>query len=63
MFEADRISYSFGMKVNLGNYESADFHISMSSTVKNGETPEEAMARLQKFVEDEADKKREQIKG
>jgi len=47
----DRVSYSFGRKLNLGNYESADFHISYSTDVEAGETKKDAMARAVKFVE------------
>lgn len=53
--EPDRINYSFGMKVNLGNYESADFHISLSSDLKEGETEDEAYERVRKFVQDKAE--------
>jgi hypothetical protein len=63
MKEVDRLSYSFGMKINLGNYESADFHISYSTDVREGEGQHEALARAIKFVEEEADKKYEQVKG
>lgn len=55
--EPDRISYSAGMKVNIGNYESADFHVSMSSDVSKGETSEEALARIAKFVDGALEKK------
>jgi hypothetical protein len=55
--ESDRLSYSFGMKVNMGNYQSADFHINFSSDVAEGETPSAAFARIVKFVEKESEKK------
>lgn len=58
----DRVSYTFGMKVNLGNYESADFHISLSSDVEAGESLQDAMARVQKFVEGECEKKFDELK-
>ena len=63
MAEQDRVSYSFGMKINLGNYESADFHISYSTDVKPGETRADALERAVEFIEAEADTKYEQIKG
>ncbi|NBW99425.1 hypothetical protein EBR03_07620 [bacterium] len=55
--EQDRISYSAGMKVNIGNYESADFHVSMSSDVRAKETPEQALKRIAEFVDGELEKK------
>lgn len=58
----NRISYSFGMKVNLGNYESADFHISLSSDVEPHESLKQAMGRIQAFVEEECDKKFTELK-
>lgn len=60
--QPDRISYSLGMKVNLGNYESADFHISLSSDVESGETNEQALSRLQSFVEDACAREFEKLK-
>jgi hypothetical protein len=57
MPEKDRISYGFSMKVNMGNYQSADFHVSLSSDVAEGETPSAAFARIVKFVEKESEKK------
>jgi hypothetical protein len=49
--EQDRLSYSFGVKMNIGNYQSVDFHISYSSDVKEGETPDKALTRIKKYVE------------
>jgi hypothetical protein len=63
MSELDRISYAMGIKVNLGNYESADVHISFSTDVKSGETKEQALKRAAKFVENEIDKKHDELKG
>ena len=61
MSEADRVNYSYGMKVNMGNYESADFHVSLSTDVKEGETPKQALARAIKFVEAEAEVKFDEL--
>jgi hypothetical protein len=55
--QQDRISFSMGLKVNLGNYESADFHISFSSDLKEGETPKGALKRISKFVEESLEAK------
>lgn len=63
MPELDRVNYSFGHKVNLGNYESADFHISYSSDVKEDETPEEALERVRKFVEGQAEEKLDELRS
>ena len=57
----DRINYSFGMKVSLGNYQSASFLISYTSDVKDTETKEDTLKRIIKFVESEADKKRGEL--
>ena len=62
MSESDRVNYSYGMKVNLGNYESADFHMSLSSDVRVGETPEDAMERVKFFVENESEKKFDELR-
>lgn len=55
----DRISFSYGMKIGLPNYSSVDFHISMSSDVKAGETPEKALVRIKKFVDEKIEKEME----
>jgi hypothetical protein len=55
--DSDKVNYSYGMKVNMGNYESADFHISLTTDVKEGETPKQAYERAVKFVEKEAEVK------
>ena len=47
----DRISYSEGVKVNIGDYESRDVHISISTDVKEGETPKKAIQRAKKEVQ------------
>ena len=57
MSEPDRVNYSFGMKVNMGNYESSDFHISYSTDVKEDETLKQAQERAVRFVEKEAERK------
>jgi len=59
---ADRVNYSFGMKVNLGGYESADFHISLSSDVRPHESPAQALKRIQQFVSEECEKQYEELK-
>ena len=49
--EADRLSYSFGAKINIGNYQNVDFNVTYSSDIKSGETPDKAFARIKKYVE------------
>lgn len=58
----DRVSYSFGMKVNMGNYESADFHVSYSTDLKKGETAKDALARAITFVENESEVKLDELR-
>jgi len=62
MKQPDRISYSLGMKINMGNYESADLHVGLSSDVREGETQESAMKRIKKFVEAQAEKEANEIR-
>lgn len=62
MSESDRVNFSFGMKVNLGNYESADFHMSLSSDVRDDESPEQALERVKEFVENESEKKFDELR-
>src|ERR1700761_5892004 len=51
----DRVSYSFGMKLSLPEkYESVDFHINLSSDVKDGESTESAFLRVKAIVHDQA---------
>ena len=59
--QPDRISYSFGMKINMGNYESVDVHMSLSTDVAEGETQEKALKRAQKFVESKVEEKHEEF--
>ena len=47
----DRISYSEGVKVAIGDYESRDVHISYSTNVKKKETIKDAVARAKKTVQ------------
>ena len=54
--QQDRVSYSYGIKLSDGHYGSRDAHVSYSSDVKEGETKEQAMARVKTFVEQEAKK-------
>ena len=44
--ELDRISISYGRKINLGNYESADTHVSYSSDLREDESFTQAYQRV-----------------
>ena len=46
----DRISYSEGVKINIGDYESRDIHISYSSDIQKDETFNKAFLRVSKKV-------------
>ena len=59
----DRVNYSMGMKLNIGNYQSVDVHASMSSDVKDGESWNQAYLRCMTFIEEKLEKKREEIIG
>ena len=55
--QPDRLNYSMGMKLTMGNYQSIDFHFSYSSDVKPGESLEKASKRVIKYVEDQIEEK------
>jgi hypothetical protein len=46
----DRVSISLGQKINLGNYQSLDFHFSYSTDLVDGETPDDAKKRAESLV-------------
>ena len=50
--QPDRISYSEGVKVSIGDYEARDVHISYSTTIKEGENAKKAVSRARKVVQD-----------
>ena len=47
----DRVWFSDGLKMNLGDYQSADVNAGMSTDVRPGETAEQAFDRARKTVE------------
>ena len=50
----DRVWYSDGLKLNMGDYQSAEAGpVGYSSNVRPGESVEEAFARVRKVVEAE----------
>ncbi len=55
--QPDRVSVSIGRKINLGNYESYDFHVSYSSDLEHSESIDAGYQRVtrqvQKFVDQE----------
>jgi len=57
----DKISYGLTIKVGLPNYGSADCHISFSSSVQEGEKPEDTLARVKAFVEANLEAKKAEL--
>lgn len=56
MSEQDRVSYSYGFKVpGPEQYSSVNVSVSLSTDVKAGETPDQAMERAKTFVHMHAD--------
>jgi len=52
----DRLSYAFGMKLpGAEPYSSIDFHVSLTSDVKEEETSDEAFKRIKDTVEQWSD--------
>lgn len=49
--QGDRISWSEGVKINIDDFESRDGHLSMSTNIRDGETPEGALKRARSFVQ------------
>lgn len=47
----DRVSVGMGFKRSLGNYQTMDIHISLSSDAKSGENEEDVFRRVYDFVE------------
>lgn len=63
MAEPDRVSYAYGMKMpGPVPYSSLDFHLALTTDVREGETPKQAMERARKFVQGEADREYEDFK-
>ena len=63
MSEPDRVNYTLGCKVNMGNYESVNLNISYSTDSRSNETIQETLERAITFVEHNIDKKREELTG
>lgn len=56
MSEQDRVSYSYGFKVpGPEQYSSVNVSVSLSTDVKAGESPDQAMERAKAFVHTHAD--------
>lgn len=49
--ELDKVNYSEGVKVAIGDYESRDVHISYSTNVKKKEKVSDALKRAKKTVQ------------
>ena len=61
--QLDRVNFSFGMKVNTGNYESVDIHMSLSRDVEIGQTPEEVITNLQDIIVPEVERRATTLRG
>lgn len=57
----DRISYSFGCKINMGNYETVDIHMSYSTDVRGDEAVTDTLKRAQEFVEEQIEEKQNEF--
>jgi len=55
--QRDRVMYSEGLKINIGDYESYDLHLSYSTDVSQTETKEQALQRAVKFIKKSLDKR------
>lgn len=60
--QVDRLSYSEGVKINIGDYESRDVHISYSSDVTDGEKVVDAFKRVKKVVRNRLHKEEKQMR-
>jgi len=49
--EPDRVSWSEGIKINIGDYESYSVNISMSTSIRPDENEVHAMGRAKQFVQ------------
>jgi hypothetical protein len=61
--QSDRVSVAFGRKVNVGNYESVDFHFSYSTDVRHDETADMALHRARAFVTSKLNVELKTIRG
>ena len=51
--QVDRVTYSESIKVNIGNYESKDVFVSLSTDVESTESVSDALLRAKQFVRPE----------
>jgi hypothetical protein len=59
----DRVWYTFGLKLQVVQYESVDFSIGHASDVRLNETAEQALIRIASLVHDAAGQQAAQIRG
>jgi len=62
LHQPDRVTYSEAVKINIGDYESRDVHISFSSEIKEGETFQKAVSRTKVRVQKELLKREREIR-
>lgn len=58
----DRVTYSFGLTINTGNYESVRVDVTMASDVEGNETFDEAYERVKSVVQDKVEEEHDDIK-
>ena len=57
-----KISWRVGTTINIGDFSNVKYELEVTDDHRDGETKEQATARVAKFVEDELDKKIEETK-
>lgn len=58
----DRVWFTYGLTVNLGNYNSVKFDAGMASDVRPGETPQQAIDRCRKVADAEIERENQRLK-
>jgi len=58
----DRVEYTLGATINMGDYNSAKIEVKYASDVRDKETPEKAFARTKALVEAEVESEIERMR-
>lgn len=61
--DQDRVWFTAGLTINMGDYNSARVDAGMATTVRKGETPEQAYERIREFVVVEVETQINDIRG
>ncbi len=59
----DRVWFTFGMTMNLGDYQSSRIDAGMSTDIRPGEDFDQAMARIQAPIIAEVEKRVDELTG